>query len=265
MGKQEGRNVVHSVIQKNTGIITINRPDRLNAINDDVIQQLNESFKILSENEKVSSIILTGSGNKAFCSGADLKDPKIGNTELYSKYLESSYQPIIQLIMDLSIPVIAAINGAVVGAGIGLALACDYVIMDKEAFYYPAFLKIGLIPDTGVMTFLVRRLGKYRAFEIISLAKRISSEDALKWGLTNKITESGQLMEEALKIAKDLSLMPKIAIGLVKQMANRAEEMSLEEAFKMECDFQEIAANTEDHLEGVKAFLEKRDPEFKGK
>jgi len=264
MKNQEIKQEVILRKEENIGIITLNRPDRLNAINDDVIQLLMSFLNEVTADEQIKVVILTGRGNQAFCSGADLKDPKIGNTDQYSKYLKTYYQPVVKMIGDMKIPVLAAINGAVVGAGIGFALACDYLIMSREAFFYPAFSKIGLVPDSGVMTYLVRRLGKYRAFEIASLAKKISSEEALNWGLVNKVTNYEDLMATAKEVARELSIMPTIAVGLIKYMANRAEEMSLSEAFEMESDFQEIAAGTKDHLEGVRAFIEKREPHFKG-
>jgi len=265
MRSQENENIVKYTVGSGIAFLTINRPDRMNAINDAVIQQLMNHFNKIASDEAINVIVLTGSGDQAFCSGADLKDPNIGHTELYAEYLEKYYQSMIKMIMGIKKPVIASINGAVVGAGIGLALACDYLIMAEDAYFYPAFARIGLVPDSGVMTFLVRRMGKYRAFEAAALARMISSDEAKQYGMVNKVVPFGKLMKETRNTAEAFLGMPPVTVGLIKHMANRIEDMSLSDALEMEKDFQEIAANTKDHEEGIKAFIEKREPNFTGK
>lgn len=251
-------------IKRNSAIITLNRPEKHNPLNNELIDYLLKYLDDAEDIQKIHSVILTGQGDASFCSGADLTQAKLGISGEYEYHLKTYYHPVLHKIMSMEKPVIASINGMTAGAGVGLALACDYIIMSEAAQFYIAFSKIGLIPDTGVMTFLARRLGKYKAFELAVLAKEINAEDAVRHGLANEMVKVEKLMDRTLNVAQEFSKMPLITTGLIKRFINRVEELSLNEALEMECKLQEIAGGTEDHMEGITAFLEKRKPEFKG-
>ncbi len=251
-------------IKQDSAIITLNRPDIHNALNNELIEYLLRYLDDAKGNREIHSVILTGQGDASFCSGADLTQAKLGISGEYEHHLKSYYHPVLHKIMSIEKPVIASINGMAAGAGVGLALACDYIIMSESAQFYIAFSKIGLVPDTGVLTFLTRRLGKYKAFELAVLAKEINAGDVVRHGLANEMVKAGKLMNRTLEVAQQLSEMPAITSGLIKTFINRIEELSLDEALEMECKLQEIAGGTDDHMEGISAFLEKRKPEFKG-
>ncbi len=249
--------------RENILIISLNRPDVYNAFNSDMLSELHEAFKKAGEDEKIRCIILTGTG-KAFCSGQDLKD--FNDKKLtFKEALEQKYNPLIKNIAYLPKPVICAINGVAAGAGISLALACDYRIAAESATMTEVFINVGLVPDSGSSYFLPRIVGYAKAFEMCATGDKVTAAEAKEIGLVNKVVSGKLLMKSAEATAKGFASRPTKAIGMIKDLLNRSFESSLDEMLKLEGDHQETAGNSVDFREGIASFLEKRKPVFKGK
>ncbi len=248
------------------GICTImlNRPDVYNAFNEQMKKELNEALKEAEKNPAARCVVLRGAGDKAFCSGQDLKEHAAGKRSL-KESLEKSYNPMIRKIRTMEKPVIGMINGVAAGAGCSLALACDMRIMSTTAKLIEAFIRIGLVPDSGSHWFLSRLAGMAKAFEYAATGRDISAEEAERVGLVNKVVPPENLEDETMSIARQFAQAPTRAIGLIKRALNKALSSDLETILAYEAYFQQIASETEDHQEGIKSFLEKREVKFKGK
>lgn len=244
--------------------ITLNRPESYNACNEQLTTDLQAALREAEKNPAVRAIILTGAG-KAFCSGQDLKDaPEPGTRRSLADSLQRRYNPIIRKLTTMPKPIIAALNGVAAGAGCSLALACDIRIAAEGATLLQAFVNIGLVPDSGSSFFLARMVGYSRAFEIATLGEKIPAARALELGLVNKVVPAEELMAETRALADRYATGPTRAYGYIKKMLHRAGHTSLEDALDYEVFMQEAAGRTNDYLEGVKSFVEKRKPEFKG-
>ncbi len=249
-----------------SGVLTLrlNRPESYNACNEQLTTDLRAALKEAERNQGVRAMLLTGAG-KAFCSGQDLKEaPESGARRSLADSLIRRYNPIIRKLRSIPKPVVTAINGVAAGGGCSLALAGDIRIMSENAYLLQAFINIGLVPDSGSSHFLAQTVGYPKAFEIATLGEKIPAEQALALGLVNKVVASGELMEEAHTLALRYAQGPTKAYGYLKKMLRRAEHTSLDDALEYEVFMQEAAGRTRDYREGVKAFLEKRKPEFKG-
>jgi len=242
--------------------VTLFRPDRLNALDVTMIGELIETLRQANSDPSVRVIILTGDGERSFCSGADLTQEQLGKPGEYEQHLREYYHPLLRAITGSPKPFIASLNGAVVGAGIGLALACDYIIAVPEVQFHMAFARIGLVPDTGVMSFVTNHIGRQRAFDWAATAGAMSAQEALKNGMINEIVERENLVMSSRTKAAVYAKMPKAALGFIKQMSHAAVNHTLDEMLVIERNLQERAAAEPDHMEGVRAFLEKRNPEF---
>nr|WP_206108624.1 enoyl-CoA hydratase-related protein [Paenibacillus thiaminolyticus] len=257
--------------------ITMNRPDKYNAFTGRMIAEMIAAFRQAGKDAAVRSIILTGAG-KAFNAGQDLGDvpgadghtadgkaadgqAAAGN---HGDMLRSRYNPLITQIRNTELPVIASVNGVAAGAGMSLALACDLRVMSERAYFVSAFVNIGLVPDSGGCYFLPRLVGLAKAMEIATIRDRVTAEEAHRIGLVNRICSAERLDEEADGLAARLAQLPTRAVGLMKRTMNRGLEMDLAQTLEQEAYAQEIAGRTEDHREGMQAFLEKRTPVFKG-
>lgn len=244
--------------------ITMNRPESYNAFNEAMKKELNDAFREAEKDSSVRCIVLRGAGEKAFSSGQDLKEHQ-GSKRSLKESLDKSYNPLVRKIRSIEKPVIAMINGVAAGAGCSVALACDMRVMSSEAYMMQAFVNIGLVPDNGAHWFLPRLAGMTRAFEYAATGRKISADECLQVGLVNKIANSAALEAVTMELANSLASAPTRAIGLMKRAFNKALSCDLDSLLDYEAYIQQIASETEDHKEGVKAFVEKRKPAFKGK
>ncbi len=244
--------------------ITLNRPDVHNAINEQMKKELNDALKTAEKDPGVRCVVIRGSGEKAFCSGQDLKEHAASNRSL-KESLDKSYNPMIRKIRTMEKPVVGMINGVAAGAGCSLALACDMRIMSSTAKLIEVFIRIGLVPDSGSHWFLLRLAGMARAFEYAATGRDITAEEAERVGLVNKVVPPEKLEEETMSLARVLAEGPTKSIGLIKRTLNKAAFSDLDALLDYEAYIQQIASETEDHKEGVKAFLEKRKARFQGK
>ena len=245
--------------------ITLNRPDSYNACNEQLTTELQDALQYAHDTEEVRCVVLTGAG-KAFCSGQDLKDaPSGGGKRSLKDSLERRYNPIIRLINTLPKPVIAGINGVAAGAGLSLALACDVRIMSASAKLVEAFIGIALIPDSGATFFYTKMLGYAKAFEFATLNKSIAADEALSLGLVNQVLHPGAFNDGLLAMAKKYAEGPTQSYGYVKLLLQNAQSATLEHMLELEAEYQQLAGESHDYTEGVKAFIEKRSPEFLGR
>lgn len=242
--------------------ITLARPDSLNALNATMRSELLAAVKAAGRDEAVRAVVITGEG-RGFCSGADLRGAS-GERD-FRRVLTDEYNPLISAIRDLPKPVIAAVNGVAAGAGVSLALACDLVYAAQDARFIQAFVRIGLVPDSGSTRTLVRALGRHRAAQLIFSGEPLGAVEAHVAGLVNDVVPADQLAATVQAAAARLAAAPTRAIGLAKRSINHAEDALLSESLAMEAALQEVAGRTEDHAEGVAAFGEKREPRFLGR
>lgn len=258
------------IFEKSNGVVTVtlNRPDKSNAFNDALISETIDALKMIERDAEARAVVITGAG-KNFCSGQDLGSMqeryKSPGGVSFGAHLRKSYNQIISRIRHLEKPVIAAVNGAAAGAGLGLACACDLRYASEAARFRMAFIGIALAPDSGISFTLPRIVGLGRATELAFTNELIDAQTALQYGLVNRVFKPEELMPKTIEFAKKLAQAPTKSIGLTKRAFNRGFTVDLDTALENEAFIQEIAGHTEDHLEGVNAFLEKREPQFKGK
>lgn len=242
--------------------ITLNRPEKYNAFNREMALLLQEKLEEC-KNSEIRCVYITGSG-KAFSSGQDLDEVVDPNGPNLTKILGEHYNPIIRQIRKLEKPVMAAVNGVAAGAAANIALCCDVVVACQSASFLQAFSKIGLIPDSGGTYMLPRLIGWQKASALMMLGEKVLAQDAERMGMLYKVFADDLFDQESLNIAFTLSQMPTKALALTKQILNTSMVNNYEEQLHDEELFQERAAMTEDYKEGVRAFLEKRKPNFKG-
>jgi 2-(1,2-epoxy-1,2-dihydrophenyl)acetyl-CoA isomerase len=256
---------IHYERQENIVLLTLNRPERRNALDLELTGELRAGLQQAAEDDQVRAVLLTGAG-KGFCAGADLSmfQSKPTAEQVY-EIIISSYKPLRERIAGMNKPVIAAINGVAAGAGASLALACDLRLMAHDASIMMAFSNIGLVPDAGATWFLARQVGYSRAFEIAAEGNRIPAERCLELGLTNKIVPAEQLLSIAIAWARKLAERPTLALGLTKQAMQHAQLNDLSSTMAYEATLQKQAVGSQDFMEGVLAFMQKREPNFKGK
>ncbi len=243
--------------------ITLNRPDRFNAFNNEMSYELQDALKVVKRDDNCRVVVLTGSG-KAFCSGQDLKDIA-GEKRNLSESLYKRYNPIIKAMRELEKPIICKQNGVAAGAGCSLVLACDFIVADERASLIEVFVNVGLVLDSGSSYFLPRVVGTNRAFELATMGSKVSSTQAVSWGMINRSVPTEELDAEVQKVAEYYAAAPTKAIGMMKRMLNKSTTANLDEMLQYEAYSQEIAGNSADYKEGVAAFNEKRKPVFQGK
>jgi 2-(1,2-epoxy-1,2-dihydrophenyl)acetyl-CoA isomerase len=245
----------------------LNRPDKLNAFNEQMGEDLSEALKDGERSQSVRCIVVTGEG-KAFSVGEDLNLNREtydgGKPVLLGEVLKRKYNPIVQRIRKMDKPVVAAVNGVTAGAGLGLALACDLRAASERASFHEAFIKVGLAPDSGTSFWLTRILGLAKAMEVGMLGEPIDSRMALNLGLVNWVFPDDKFTAEVTKIAERLASGPTRALALTKRALNRAIVVDMDSSLEYEAYLQDVAGRTRDHAEGVKAFFEKREATFTG-
>jgi len=249
--------------KNNVLVVTLNRPEKLNCFNREMALQLISVLDKAENNNNVRAIVITGMG-KAFCAGQDLSEAIDPNGPGIKKIVGEHYNPIILKIRSIEKPIIAVINGVAAGAGANIALACDIIYASKSASFIQAFSKIGLIPDSGGTYTLPRLVGFNLASALMISGDKLSADDAKNFGIVYKVFDDENLMELSIASAIKIAAMPTKAIGLTKRLLNKTYSNSLEQQLVLEKNLQIEAANTLDYKEGVNAFLEKRNPNFKG-
>lgn len=245
--------------------ITLNRPDRLNALSTQLLIELHHALRIVyNRKDEVRALMLTGAG-RGFSSGADLLAARTIDPEDPHESLRDYYNPAYQLLKNLGIPTVAAVNGPCAGAGMSLALTCDIVIAARSAYFLSAFVNIGLVPDAGATWILPNALGYARATGMMLLGEKIPAESAEAWGLIWKCVDDNKLMAEAEATVRKFATGPTKTYGLIRQLIRSAPHNTLPSQMQMESEFQGMVRHTEDVAEARKAFAEKRPPAFKGR
>jgi 2-(1,2-epoxy-1,2-dihydrophenyl)acetyl-CoA isomerase len=247
--------------------ITLDRPQVLNAMNKEMMDDLNNVFETAGSDRAVRAVVMTGSG-RGFCSGADLRslfsEAEAAEPILFKSYLRRVNELVIR-IMRLEKPVIAAVNGPAVGAGCNIALACDIIYMSREAYLSEIFVKRGLVPDFGGLYLLTRYVGLAKAKELIFTGEKVSGDEAVKLGLANKVFPAVQLMPKAMKFARQMATGPTAAIALAKLGIHRGLDGGMDAVLEYEALAQAVIRTTGDTFEALSAFLEKREPKFQGR
>ena len=247
-------------------VITLNRPDKLNAFNEAMHLALRKAIEDAEADENCRALLITGAG-RGFCTGQDLSDrlAKPGETVVLGGALEAHYNPLVRKLRALRFPVIAAVNGVAAGAGCNIALACDIVIASLKATFIQSFARVGLVPDSGGTWFLPRLVGEARARGLALLAQDLTAEKAASWGLIWRAVEDEVLMHEAARICEHFAMAPTQGLALIKRALNASMTNTLDTQLDLERDFQRAASLTPDYAEGVRAFMEKRKPNFTGR
>ena len=247
--------------------LTLNRPERLNALNAALIEALSAGIKRAAAEPDCRAVLITGAG-RGFCAGADLANRAFAPGEArpdLGQALEKGINPLIRAIRNLPKPIVCAVNGPAAGAGANIALACDIVLAAKSAQFLQAFARIGLIPDAGGTWILPRLVGDARARALMMLADPIGAEDAAAWGMIYRAVDDQELMGEAHTLAERLAAGPTHALGLIKRALLASPGNSLDAQLDLERDLQREAGASDDYVEGVRAFLEKRPADFLGR
>ena len=266
-GDVSNQTVLLELLDAGVLTLTLNRPERYNAINVSLQEALGRAVGRAAAEEECRVVLLTGAG-KGFCAGADLTDRTIKPGESrpdLGESLDKRYNPLIRAMRNLPKPIVCAVNGAAAGAGANMALACDIVLAAKSAKFLQAFARIGLVPDAGGTWILPRLVGDARARALMMLADPIGAEEAAAWGMIYRAVDDDQLMGVAHEIAERLAAGPTRAYGLMKRAFAASFANSLDAQLDLERDLQRQAGATDEFVEGVRAFLEKRPANFRAK
>ncbi len=245
------------------GTITLNRPDVYNAINDEISFELQAALKDVAKDPEVRVVVFTAAGEKAFCSGQDLKADR-GEEIDFQKSLKQRYNPIVKLMRNMPKPIICRLNGVAAGAGCSFALASDIIVAADHSSLIEVFVNIGLVLDSGSSYFLPRLVGTQKAFELATTGRKVKAQEALELGMVSKVVPLAELDAAVKEYTDFYATAPTKAIGLMKKMLNKSGNANLEEMLEYEMYAQTIAGASKDYTEGVTAFKEKRRPMFVG-
>ena len=258
---------IEFVIEDGLARLIFDRPDRLNSFNAQMHEEVRAAMETVQRDDGIRCLLISGNG-RAFCAGQDLSDddvapgddaPDLGET------LERKYNPLIRSLARLEKPVVCAVNGVAAGAGANIALACDIVVAADSAKFIQSFCSIGLVPDCGGTWTLPRLAGRARALGMALLGERISAHQAEDWGLIWKCVADYDLVSTTEQLARHLATQPTRGLGLIKRAMLASSDNSLDDQLDLERDLQRLAGRSEDYREGFSAFMEKREPEFKGR
>jgi len=257
--------------EKGVLTITFRRPELLNALSEQMSLEIAAALRTAQRDAAVRCVVLTGAG-RAFCSGQDLhaiQERYSGAADEpgldFGALLRQKYNPVVARIRTLEKPVVACVNGPAVGAGVGLALACDLRICARSAYFKMGFVQLGLVPDVGATLTLVQHAGYARAAELCFLGQELPADEAFRYGLVNRVVDDEVLPAALREITTTLAALPTRGIGLTKRALNHAWTTTLEDQLEYEAFLQSTAGRTSDHREGVQAFFEKREARFEGK
>jgi enoyl-CoA hydratase len=245
-----------------TAVLSINRPQALNALNADTLREIGEALDAVLEDNSTRALILTGAGDRAFVAGADISE--FGNLEdvFSGREMALGGQDVMNTVAAMPIPTIAAVNGFALGGGLELALACDLRVASKTAKFGLPEVSLGLIPGYGGTQRLARLIGEGRTLDLILTGRHVEADEALMLGIVNRVGESA--LEEARKLALSIIKNGPVALGLAKEAVRRGLDATLAEGLEIEADLFGMVSTTADMREGTQAFLEKRKPNFKG-
>jgi 2-(1,2-epoxy-1,2-dihydrophenyl)acetyl-CoA isomerase len=254
-------NTIELLVEDGLAILTLNRPETLNSFTSEMHAEVKDALDAIAADSQVRCLVLTGSG-RGFCAGQDLADLDMDAD--IGELVEKNYNVLVMTLTRLEVPVICAVNGVAAGAGANIAFACDIVLAARSAGFIQSFCKIGLIPDSGGTWRLPRLVGMARARGLALLGNKLSAEQAEEWGLIWQCVDDDLLMEEAVKLGRHLVTQPTRGLALTKQALNESATNSLDQQLQLETRFMSIAGQTHDYREAVQAFIEKRQPVFKG-
>ncbi len=249
-------------VAKGVAWISLNRPDKLNAFTEQLNKEVQQSIKQASRDKEVRCLVITGEG-RAFCSGQDLQG--VNEDMDHGEVLRRFYNPMVLELHKCKKPVIAAVNGVAAGAGMSLALACDFRLLSDKASFLEAFIHVGLVPDAGNLYFLPKLIGHAKAMELAVLGEKVNAQEAKELGLATKVIPMEKWQDEITAFAERLASMPTAAIAIIKKNLKASWESTLEECLERDAQGQRLAGLTLDHKEGVAAFMQKRKPVFQGK
>ena len=253
-------------VSKGVAILRLNRPDALNSFTAAMHGEVRAVLTAAANDRAVRAVLLTGNG-RGFCAGQDLNDRAVAPGEAMPDLgdsVEKYYNPLIRLLTTMEKPVICAVNGVAAGAGANIALACDIVIAARSASFIESFAKLGLIPDSGGTWHLPRLVGMARARGLAMLGPKVSAEQALAWGMIWQVVDDAELMPTALGLAEQMATQPTRGFAFTKQAFAASAANTLDEQLELEKELMRAAGRTHDYQEGVKAFLAKRAPEYRG-
>jgi 2-(1,2-epoxy-1,2-dihydrophenyl)acetyl-CoA isomerase len=264
-----GYDVVELEISDGVALLTLNRPEVLNSLNEPLIREIRSALAAVSADPTARALVLTGAG-RGFCAGADLSGGKTNSDvsvgEVVAQSMEENFNPLVRELYHLEKPTVVAVNGTAAGGGVGLALTADIVIAGRSASFKLVFVpKLGIVPDCAATFHLQRLIGRARTLGMTLLGESIPAERAAEWGLIWRCVDDDELMDEAMAIAGRLAAGPTLAFPHLRSVIAAADHNTLDEQLDLERDTQRILADTDDFLEGVIAFAQKRKPKFRGR
>ncbi|MDA9847953.1 2-(1,2-epoxy-1,2-dihydrophenyl)acetyl-CoA isomerase PaaG [Luminiphilus sp.] len=256
---------IEYTVARGVACLTLNRPDSLNSFTAAMHGEVAEVLKAAAEDRAIRAVVITGAG-RGFCAGQDLNDRNVAPGERVDlgESVDQFYNPLIRRITGMEKPVICAVNGVAAGAGANLALACDLVFAAESAKFVESFAMLGLIPDSGGSWHLPRMIGMARAKGMAMLMPKVTAQQAKEWGLIWEVVEDAKLMDTVMALAEHLATQPTRGFAYTKQAFSASMTNTLDEQLELEKTLMSTAGFTDDYAEGVKAFLEKRQPEYKG-